>query len=317
MSRTPTSFALARRTLFGAFVLPAATAVAAAPPSLRGPYLDLTTGEGNMLAMARIAGNLDLTKVKHGWYSGRVLGVVPGEAVRELLGIRGMSSARLIKLPDRPGYAALRREVGFYVDLETKKIVDRWHNPYIDETVEVLHIANDPVNATYEPVAKGAALYDDPVAKAAAPKPYLLDWQVAGDRLFVAQKSNLWAKNPLDPKVWVRESTGPMIQISDTMTHNVSLKEMQDPKRTSLIEQGTWIHLRPWQPWMLMGAHPGHLLLECFTGSADRLDDMPQDIVAAARERFPTFLTAPTELKPSVPGLQRFMRDRTPAPPKA
>jgi hypothetical protein len=305
-------------TLAAAAALPHGAARAAETgPSLRGPYLDLTTGDGNMLAMARIHGDIDTTKIKHSWYTGRLMGVVAGEAVRDLVGIRGMGTSRLMKLPDRPGYAALRREVGFYVDLETGKIIDTWRNPYTNETVEVFHIANDPVNATYEPVAKGAALYDDPVAKAAGPKPYLLDWQLAGDRLFVEQKTHLWAKNPLDPKVWARESAGPMIQVSDMMTFNVSLADMQNPKLTTLKSQGTWVHVRPWQPWMLMGQAPGHCLYNCFTGSAATLDEVPADIVAATRERFPAFLTAPTELKPSVPSLQRYMRDRKPAPPRA
>lgn len=41
-------------------------APAANLPSLTGPYLDLTTGMGNMLAMSRIVGDLDFTKQKHG-----------------------------------------------------------------------------------------------------------------------------------------------------------------------------------------------------------------------------------------------------------
>ena len=79
-----------------------ASAAATAKPSLTGPYLDLTTGQGNMLAMARIVGDLDLTKQKHGWYRGVAMGFRPGEAGRDLLGVMGMGTRRLIPMEDKP-----------------------------------------------------------------------------------------------------------------------------------------------------------------------------------------------------------------------
>ena len=38
------------------------------------------------------------------------------------------------------------REIGFYSDVKTGKYVDWWHNPLIDDKVEVYHIKNDHVN---------------------------------------------------------------------------------------------------------------------------------------------------------------------------
>jgi hypothetical protein len=208
----------------------------------------------------------------------------------------------------------VRRECGYYYDLKTGETVDRWVNPYTDETVEVLHIANPQINAPLEPVVRAAKLYDDPVEAAKPPAPFLLDWTVAGDSVFTEQRSHLWAKNPLDPNIWKRESSGPMIRITDSTAFVLKLSELQNKALTTLSHTGTWVHSRPWQPFMLMGQAEGSCMFRCFTGSASKLDDLPQDIVKLVDKCNPDFLDAPKKIEPSVPGLVRFMRDRKPAP---
>lgn len=299
-----------------AAVSASSAALAATTPSLTGPYLDLTTGEGNMMAMARIVGDLDLSKQKHGWYRGVGMGFRPGEAGRDLFGVMGMGTGRLIPFEDKPGFTNVRRECGYYYDLDTGEVLDTWVNPYTNEEVEVLHIANPQINRPLEPVLRGARLYDDPAEAEKEPEPYLLDWQVAGDMLFAEQHVHLYANNPLDPEVWVRESSGPKVRITDSTSYVCSLADMQNENLTTIDESGKWVHVRPWQPFMLMGDAPGHFMFRCFTGSASSVNDIPPDIVAVVEERNPDFFNAPAEIKPSVPGLVRFMRDRTPAPPR-
>ncbi len=319
----PHSKQTSRRTLIktalgasGAAAFGGLPAYAASEPSLTGPYLDLTTGMGNMLAMARIVGDLDLDRQKHGWYRGVGMGFRPGESGRDLFGIMGMGSGRLIPFDDKPGFTNVRRECGYYYDLETGEVLDTWVNPYTNEEIEVLHIANPQINRPLEPVLRGARLYDDPAEAEKEPEPYLLDWHVAGDMLFAEQHAHLYAKNPLDPEVWVRESAGPMVRITDSTSYVCSLADMQNEALTTIPESGKWVHVRPWQPFMLMGDAPGHFMFRCFTGSAADLADIPRDIVELVEARNPDFLEAPTEIKPSVPGLVRFMRDREPAPPR-
>ena len=48
--------------------------------SLAGPYVDLSTPEGNMTAYARLQGDLDSSKTKYGWYKGMVSAVMPPAA---------------------------------------------------------------------------------------------------------------------------------------------------------------------------------------------------------------------------------------------
>jgi len=293
----------------------AANSGSRAPASLTGPYLDLKTGEGNALAMTRLVGSLDPKTIKYGWYTGRLMSVVPGAAGRDLIGVIGLGAARTLPRDAQGRWQLLRRECGFFYDLATGEVLDRWRNPYTDEDVEVVHIANDPVNQTISPVRAGAQLYEQKVTEK-APEPFVLPWEQAGRRAFVEFHSHLWAKNPLDPAVWVRESVGPMVQISDMMTYACDLAELQDSTLPSVEYSGNWVHVRPWQPWMLMGAAPGHLLYHCFTGCATRLEDVPPHIAKIVETRLPAFLQPPDKPGKSEGSLNRYIRTRKPAPPR-
>jgi len=286
-----------------------------ATATLKGPYLDLTTGEGNALAMTRLVGSLDPKAIKYGWYSGRLMSIVPGGAGRDLIGVIGLGAARTLPRDAQGRWQLLRRECGFFFDLASGEVLDRWRNPLTDEEVEVVHIANDPVNQTISPVRAGEQLYEQVVTKK-ADEPFVLPWQQAGSRAFVEFHSHLWAKNPLDPAVWVRESAGPMVQISDMMTYVCDLEELQDPARPSVSYSGNWVHVRPWQPWMLMGTAPGHLMYHCFTGSATRLEDVPPHIAKIVQARLPAFLQPPDKPGKSEGSLNRYIRTRKPAPPR-
>ena len=283
---------------------------------LYGPLLDLRTGPGNALAMARLLGSLDPTATKYGWYTGRLRAVVPGAAVRDLMGFVGFSAARTLPRDAQGCYPLLRRECGFFADLASGAVLDTWQNPFTCERVEVVHIANDPVNQLISPLRSNERLYEQDVAQH-APEPYVLPWQLAGERAFVEVASHLWARNPLDPAIWVRESAGAKIQISDMLTYACAIAELQDIALPGVSYQGNWVHIRPWQPWMLMGAAPGHLIYHCFTGSATRLADVPAPISSLVEKRLPSFLTPPERPGKSEGSLSRYIRTRKPARPPA
>jgi Protein of unknown function (DUF1838) len=288
--------------------------LAAASPVM---WPDLSTPEGNMLAYARLVGSLDPSVTRWGWYDGRMMAARPGMAVMDLLGIRGLGASRVIPHPSGTGYMNLRREVGYFYDLATGKVIDRWTNPLINETVDVIHIANDPVNAPIQPVFPRRFYYRDNKREETPEQPFILSWRRAGDTLFTERVTHLWAENPLDPKIWVRESSGPMIQVTEYTQYAVSARDMADRGKQALSYTGSWSRLAPWQPWMLMGQEPGGTMFVAQTGSAERLADLPDGLADLVRERHPRFLEAPTTIEPGMPGLIRYMRDHKPAPLKA
>jgi hypothetical protein len=298
---------------------PAHAAVKKIPgASLKGPYLDLTTARGNMMAVARLSGNIDMKTTVYGWYDGIVMGVAPGGPVRNICGFKGMSCKKMIPTVDgEPGYRRLLREVGYYYDLATGEILEEMVNPYTDEKVKVVHVNNDPFNTTIRETVPPGPTYGGLNAAKREPKPLILEWKIKGDRLLMERHIHLYYKNALDPAKWPRESSGQMVQVSEFFFHNMSLDDMQNEDVKYVSYGGTWSRITPWLPWMLMGQAPGNCNYQCFMGGFNTLAEIPEDIVRYTEKNFPKFLTAPdTWEEPSLSSIEHYSRTQKPAPIK-
>jgi hypothetical protein len=292
--------------------------VAAGAPSLRGPTVDLMTPQGNVRAVARLQGNVDMKSDKYTWYDGWVSAVVPGRAVFNLFGFRGMAASRLVPLESEPGYRLLNREFGVYYDLATREVLDTFRNPLSDETVRVVHLANDPVNHTIRewmsppPVERAAA------AMTQTKRPLQYAWRVQDDRLLMARYVHLFYPNALDPAVWTRESSGPMVQASEYTSWNMSLSDMQNERITSLDAVGNWTRVTPWLPWMLMGTAAGHCLYETTICKVTRYEQIPADIRSVAEQRFALYTRSPEKyVDGSGSSLENYAKQNRPAPPRS
>ncbi|MFL2769483.1 MAG: DUF1838 family protein [Rhodospirillaceae bacterium] len=284
--------------------------------SLTGPYVDLTTADGNMLAIARIESDIDMRTTTYGWYDGLVMGVSPGGPVKNICGFKGMSCKRLIPYKEGVGYRKLLREVGFYYDLITGEIMEEMVNPYTDEKVRVVHIANDPFNGIIRNIISPGPAYGGLNATKREPKPFILDWMIKDEWLLYQRHIHLYYKNALDPREWVRESAGPMNRVSELFFNVHSLHQVQNEELTHVYGTGTWARITPWLPWMLMGQAPGHVVYQTFMGSRHSLDDIPHDIVEYTAKKYPRFLEAPEVWEePSLSSIERYSREQEPALP--
>jgi hypothetical protein len=268
---------------------------------------------------ARLEAHLDGRQV-YGLATGAVNGVRPGEAVRHLLDFEVFSTIRVVRRPDG-NFDRMSKEVVFYLDPETGKILDEWDNPYTKERVRVVDIANDPYNWVIRdwvgpPALPGTDSHD--LKKPADAKPFKLKWTEFGpDTLVVTSGGNGWYPNRLDPAKWPRESAGPMVQASEYFRYFIPRAEVENPQATHLHHNGVWIRITPWLPWMLMGPEPGHCLYDGMFSSQETLDFYKPAVLARVRERYPQYLEAPTKwYGPSLSSLEHYAREQQPAPPK-
>ncbi|BDW81502.1 hypothetical protein MACH24_09400 [Erythrobacter sp. Dej080120_24] len=288
-----------------------------AESGLVGDYLDLTTPRGNRQAQARIMGNIDMESTKFGWFKGVVHGVRPGEKVRDLFGFSGFSATRLLPHddPEEPGYKKILREVGFYTDLETGEVIESWYNPYLDETVRVVPIANDPFNHLITdymiaPPNYGGLNNDMPVRV-----PKQLEWERMGNLLMISARINLFYPAALQPEKWPRESGGRMNQVSEMFLYQMNWDDMQNPALTSVEATGGWVRITPWLPWMLMGPSEGHCAYTCFFGATNTLDGVDPFVIEYAKQHYPKYLEAPEQWEePSLSSLEWYAREQQPAP---
>lgn len=292
--------------------------------SITGPYLNLLeSAEDNMIAYARLSGNLDSSKTKYGWYKGMVSAVMPDKAVTDLFMMEGFSCARLLPKEDGPGYHKVLREVGFYREQRfgrSGKIMQEWRNPLTKETVNVVPIANDPFNFDITPYFPEPPNYGGLNAGKPFPKiPFKLPWEkeVYNNNARLDTRINLYYPNALDPEKWPRESSGKMNRVTEIFQYNIDLDDLQDSTQTTTKYNGTWMRITPWLPWMLMGQTPGHIVYTSYMGSVDSLDLLPEDLVLAAEAIDPKFLEAPTTVYgPSLSSLEHYALEQTPAPVK-
>ncbi len=284
--------------------------------TLDGDFLDLTKPEGNREAWARLLGNTDMRSVKYGFAEGIIQGVLPGEAIRDLVGFTMVSAARLLPHEDGEGYRKVLREVGLYTDLESGEIIENWHNPYLDETVRVVPIANDPFNHTITNFRPSPPSYGGLNQAAPPPVPLQLDWRRRGDMLNLFSHINLFYPAALQPNQWPRESGGAFNQVTETFLYFIDWNEMQNADQTSVEYDGVWSRTTPWLPWMLMGPTPGHCQYQTFMGAVDSIDKLPNPAtVEYIRANYPKYLDAPeTWEEPSLSSLEHYAREQTPAP---
>jgi len=288
--------------------------------SLSGPYLDLNTSEGNMVAYARLQGDLDSEKTKYGWYKGMVSAVMPDQAVKDLFIMEGFSCARLLPMENGLGYRKVLREVGFYREQRfgrSGKIMQEWKNSLTGEVVDVVPIANDPFNFNITTFFPEPPNYGGLNQGKWPQIPFKLPWEQAiyNNNVRLDTHINLYYKNALDPKKWPRESSGEMNRVSEFFLYNIDLDDLQDPELTSCPYRGSWSRITPWLPWMLMGQAPGHIVYQCFMGDVKSLDVLPNDLIAAAEAIDPKYLEAPTEdYGPSLSSLENYAREQIPAP---
>mgnify|MGYP001169401881 FL=1 len=287
--------------------------------ALKGPYLDLTTGVGNKYAYSRLNGDLDESKQKYGWFKGYIMAIRPHQPILDVVGIDGFGVSRLEQQEDG-SFAKILREVGLYTDLRSGEVLEEWHNPLTNEDVRVVHIANDPFNYVIEDYFPAPPKFGD-LNKEEPPKiPFILPWQQRGDRLDLEIHVNIFYPNALDPKKWVRESAGPMVQASEIFLYHVDTDKMQDPNLTTLPFSGTWNRITPWLPWMLMGQTPGHMLYVAFMGSGEDLEEVhSRQVLDYVEKHFPKYFTAPETYDPKTPSLsslELYSLEQTPAPAK-
>jgi hypothetical protein len=309
-----------RDVLKGVAGLGAATAFGtAASPALgktREP-MRLDDPEWNRDAFARLQGNLDFGKVKYGWASGVVCGVRDNEPLRPLMNYEVMSTARLVDNGDG-SYQKLLREVVYYKDLQTGEILETYLNPYTNEEVRVVPVANDPFNLVIEKYYPKGPSYGGLREQEEERVPMLLPWQITKpDTITLSTDIHLYYPSALQPEEWPRESSGKMVRVSELFRYIIAVDDLENPEKTSVEYTGTWSRVTPWFPWMLMGQAPGHMMYMGLMGGYDNLDMMSDNARAYAEKHHPEYFDAPTEWEePSLSSLENYALTQTPAPVK-
>jgi len=249
--------------------------------------LDIDSPADAAEAMMKMRCSLDPKEEVIAWWKGTLFQQEPGpgKAPVALMGFEGYNICRGEKLADGT-WRLLSRELTFYRDLKTGKILQTWDNPISGERNTVVDVANDPVNTVLNPPGRPAMA---------------LPWLKSGDELMLTMSIPLAYPNPLQPEQFPRQSSGPVYAGSEHFMFFASRKDMEDPAIKNAPLTLAWTRTGPWLPWMELGQRPGGLLYVAQSAKIGSLAELPQDIQDLVREKYPEYATAPsTWVQPNV-----------------
>ena len=182
------------------------------------------------------------------WWQGGAMSRMPGEKDRHLFNVQGMNIRQCRNFEDAErghGYRSVSRELLIYLDRETNEILRSWTNPWTGEEVEVVHVANDPVNM------RGPSF-----AYRADGTGYRFNGQFLKGRVWTTGYVPLYYKNPLAGEY--QDYAGGAYHAMEMLNGYAYEDELLDPELKTLKRYTlSWARTSKWLPWMRDGRSPG------------------------------------------------------------
>ena len=208
------------------------------------------------------------------------------EQPRRLFDIVGMNIARCLVDRGNRQVILTSRETQLYLDPSTGKKLNRWFNPWINQSVSVIHVANDPV--------QNLISMDGFTADA-----FLLNENQVSYPVDV----NLFYPNPLYSNETLRfYSKEQFYQAGEYFKFFTRLSELRNTGLSQVSELDfSWTRVAPVLPWMnLSQSTNGSLIFSAQGSKVSCLSSLDPILFAEINERIPIYEHAPNcQLKTS------------------
>lgn len=220
------------------------------------------------------------------YWTGTVYSRVRGEKDRHLFDVAAMSMRQCKPFTDPVrgvGSRSVNREIMIYLDPETGKPLRTWKNPWTGETVDVMHVHNDPVNSrapswSRDEAGKPTATFDHLVKDGYA-------YQGGGAAL-------LFYDNPLSGDY--QDYVGGKYQASEFLTAVVPMAVLTDPKTSRSNDTViSWGRISNWLPWMKMGDRDGVLIHSTGGLRLNSWEELPGWMKDEIRANYPDMVAPP------------------------
>ncbi|MBB3925178.1 hypothetical protein GGR43_000879 [Sphingobium jiangsuense] len=216
------------------------------------------------------------------YWTGRVYSRVTGEPDRLLFTGEGMNIRQCATVTDAKrgkGYRQVSREVMLFTDPRTGEIVRQWTNPWTGETVEVMQIANDPVNvpAAFPYAADG--------------KPFRLTHKRMGQWLAMPIEVPLFYHNVLAGEY--QDYVGGKYHAMEIFDFVARADEILDTKSQTVSPSVSWVRISDWMPWMKMRGRQGQLVFNAVGTKLASFDALPKVLKDEIAANYPAYRQAP------------------------
>lgn len=205
----------------------------------------------------------DGTPAVYRW-TGRVYGRRTGERDRHLFNVEGMNIRQCTTVTDAKrgtGYRMVSREIMLYLDPKSNDVLRSWTNPITGKTVEVMHVANDPVNSrpTFPYGEDG--------------KPYAMNMSRINDTVFLAFEAPLYYVNPLAGDY--QDYVGNKYHAMEIFDFAMSAKDALDTSLPTAYPSIAWVRISDWMPWMMMEGRDGQMVFNAVGTKLKSFDELP------------------------------------------
>lgn len=213
------------------------------------------------------------------WWHGEAFSRRMGEADIHLFDVQGMNVRSCVKATDGEGFNLVSRELLFYVDKDTGEILTKWKNPWTGEELDVLHVANDPVNGKYRAAGRDG-------------KPYSWNGTISGDSWWQTATVPLFYPNPLASQ-YQKEIGGTYhaTEMFNFFGDSASLLD-RDAASADNVTVG-WVRMSDWLPWMMMGGRDGVIYFHTAGRKLDSWDELPKVIKDEVAKNYPEYTSPP------------------------
>ena len=216
------------------------------------------------------------------YWSGNVYSRVEGERDRLLFRGEGMNIRQCVAVTDPQrgkGYRQVSREIMLYLDPTTGEVLRQWKNPWTGETVDVMHIANDPVNGRPSfPIGTDG-------------KPYTINVKRMGPWVQMPLEVPLFYHNVLagDYQAYVGNDYHAM-EIFDFAAR---ADDLLDTSKPTAYPSVSWVRISNWMPWMKMRSRQGIMIFNAMGTKLKSFDELPPVLRQEIAANYPAYTVPP------------------------
>lgn len=251
-------------------------------------HFDFSKGQDKLDAYVKIRLSEDESEDIVFYWSGTVFQFIPDQQTQPIFNIEGYTISRSKKTD--PGYDQLAREVMVFKDPATGEILKTWYNPAIEDSVEVFHVFNDPVNfqLTLERFESERSL---------------IKFESLGNGRG-CMSADVWLCYPsvLTKDEYPENTRSNFYNRGELFSFFYDEKELQNPRLNSTPATFSWSSIGDYLPWMRMADRPGHLVYMArgakLEGGFNAIPSTLKHYILRSRPEFaeaPDFFSSPNE----------------------
>lgn len=213
-----------------------------------------------------------------------------GEPDKLLFRVEGLNTRTCAAMNDpAKGGAYVRsvsREILLYLDPQTGQVLNKWTNPWTNESVDVMHIANDPVNGDF-------------TTKTRSGQPNLWRGTTIGTSWFLTSTVPLFYTNPLAGAY--QDEVGGKYHATEMFNFMGETANLLDLRKNSADVQIGWVRITDWLPWMRMGDRDGMIYFHTAGRKVLNWDEVSPLMRDEVARNYPEYRTPPpiTDARPN------------------